>query len=57
MLFIFLILVSYMTIGIILSMYWADQSIDDAGEDWDALAFLLRCCFKWPVMIFESKRR
>ncbi len=55
--FLFLVLLGYMTIGAMLSMHWAHESIKDAGDDWDPLQFLLRCCFKWPFMIADKDLR
>ena len=54
MMILFIICIWYLIIGASLATYWARDSIKkatSAGEEFDSLRFLIKCCFKWPCMI------
>lgn len=45
-------LLGYFAIGTMLAMYWAKNAQLDG---WDPLLYVLKCCFKWPLMIANKK--
>lgn len=55
--FLVFIFIAYITIGALLSMYWVKESVKAADGEWDALAYLFRCCFKWPCLISNKDLR
>lgn len=57
-LLIILFILFYILIGFLLSLLWVDTAIKNAGvKNFDSLAYMLRCGFFWPWMIFDKNKR
>lgn len=56
-LFLFFAAMGYIMIGALLSLHWVKESIENASGNWNVDAYLIRCCVKWPFMIFYKDLR
>ena len=53
-----LLFIGYILIGLSLSLSRAKESIaNEFPGEWDSTTFLIKCCFKWPLLLVNKSRR